>query len=97
MTSSLILLENFAKTFDIDLEIFDKGDYLLLRELWIPEKYRNTGIGSKLLEILEMVAYDYQSDKIKISNVVRDAIKFYKRNGYKWIPRDGTCNMIKEL
>lgn len=65
--------------------MFGKFPYLNL--IFVFEKYRNKGVGKKLLQHFEKTVFDmYKNPKLKVFLVVKNnnqnAILFYKNNGY---------------
>jgi predicted GNAT family N-acyltransferase len=44
------ILQDLEKEFEIDLELWDNGDYLELGKIIIPKKKRKEGIGSEVMQ-----------------------------------------------
>ena len=82
------VLQDLEKKYNIELELYDNGDYLSLDKIIIPKSERGGGIGTKVMDIL--IKY---SDKVKkpiyltpsndygASSVSR-LTKFYKNFGF---------------
>ena len=82
------VLQDLEKKYNIELELYDNGDYLSLDKIIIPKSERGGGVGTKVMDIL--IKY---SDKVKkpiyltpsndygASSVSR-LTKFYKNFGF---------------
>lgn len=44
------ILQNLEKEYEIELELWDNGEYLELGKIIIPKEKRDSGIGSKVLQ-----------------------------------------------
>jgi len=53
--------------------------------LWVDEKYRGQGIGSKLLEAAEVEAKKRGCHSVHVDTMSWQAPEFYKKHGYKII------------
>ena len=77
----------------------NKIAYLIF--LAIHEKYRKLGLGTSLITKAEKTAIDSGMKKIKLEvrKLNRNAIRFYEKNGYKYIDEasDISIYMIKDL
>ena len=53
--------------------------------LWVDEKYRKQGLGSKLLEAAESEAKKRGCHSVHVDTMSWQAPEFYKKHGYKII------------
>ena len=53
--------------------------------LWVDEKYRKHGLGSKLLEAAEVEAKKRGCHSVHVDTMSWQAPEFYKKHGYKII------------
>ena len=53
--------------------------------LWVDEKYRKTGIGSRLLKAAEEVAVQRGCHSVHVDTMSWQAPEFYKKHGYRII------------
>lgn len=58
---------------------------------WIDEEFRGKGIGSKLLEKLELIAKEKKSKVINLSTFDFQAPEFYKKQGYELFGKLDNC------
>ena len=72
--------------------------------LWVDEKYRKQGLGSKLLEAAESEAKARGCHSVHVDTMTWQAPEFYKKHGYKIIGelndipvRNKKFHLIKEL
>ncbi|MDO4506892.1 MAG: GNAT family N-acetyltransferase [Spirochaetales bacterium] len=72
--------------------------------LWVDEKYRRTGIGSKLLKAAEDEAVRRGCHSVHVDTMSWQAPEFYKKHGYRMISQlddipvgDQKHHFIKEL
>ena len=83
---STVLNSNSIPDYDsVDWSIeLPKDQVLLLHTFGIKQDLRNTGIGSKFLEIIEDFARDNNYKAIRMDTIYGNspAIKFYQKNGY---------------
>ncbi len=84
----------------LSIEVYhEQGNYIYLDDMSVSEKYRNKGIGTKLIQTAEKFA-----EEIDISTIVfhveksnRSAFKLYERLGYSIMNEEGTrFKMIKK-
>lgn len=72
--------------------------------LWVDEKYRKTGIGSRLIKAAEEVAVQRGCHSVHVDTMSWQAPEFYKKHGYRIIGElndipDGNkkFHLVKEL
>ena len=65
------------------LQIWDKGDKILIEELVVNSKYQNMGVGTSLMRFLEKVYARKVVEFYLFSDKKSRAFKFYKNLGYK--------------
>ena len=58
-----------------------------IRFLWLSEKIRNQGVGSALLEKIELVCKEREIRNIAVDTYTFQAPKFYESHGFKEIGR----------
>jgi GNAT superfamily N-acetyltransferase len=66
-------------------------DSVELKRFFVDEPYRNKGIAGALLAALEgrAEALQYRNVKLETGEAQREAVSFYKKNGYRVIERFG--------
>lgn len=64
-----------------------------LANLSVSKAARQSGIGSKLLEVSEDVARDWDAELmvLQVEEDNADAIRFYKKRGWEFVYADPTC------
>ena len=65
--------------------IYQHKDALYLDVLWCSENYRNKGIGSKLIAMVDAEAKSKSISKLFVDTYAFQAQEFYKKHGFKVI------------
>ena len=65
--------------------IYQHKDALYLDVLWCSENYRNKGIGSKLIAMVDTEAKSKSISKLFVDTYAFQAQEFYKKHGFKVI------------
>ena len=52
-------------------------------KLWVGDKYRYKGLGSKLLQKIEKISKDAGDLYVRVNTTSFEALDFYKKNGYE--------------
>ena len=60
-----------------------RGNWLLLDYLWVSEKYKNKGLGSKLLQKIEELAENQGCKSVFLDTFNFQANEFYEKFGYE--------------
>lgn len=98
-------LDNINKNYRIFWVAEDKGKIIataginkegVAKRLYINKRYRKKGLGQKLYYLQESYLKKKGFKKIKLSTTpqMKDAIKFYRKNGFKRIKFDKRKNQI---
>ena len=58
------------------------GHWLLLDTLWVSDKLRTQGVGSKILAQMELAAKNRGCDQCLLNTLDIQAMPFYKKHGY---------------
>ena len=66
-------------------------DWLYIDLLWVDESQRGTGLGSKLLQMIEQTANEHNVYRYRLSTTSYQALDFYKKMGYE------VCGEINDL
>jgi N-acetylglutamate synthase-like GNAT family acetyltransferase len=62
--------------------IWEHSDALYIDVLWCDEGYRNKGIGTKIIAMINQVAIDKHVSKIFVDTYAFQAQKFYQKQGF---------------
>lgn len=83
------VLQDLENEYDIELELWDNGDYLKLDKIVIPKKFRGNGIGTKIMNTIINFA-DKKKRDIRLTpdtsfggTSVSRLKKFYKGFGFE--------------
>lgn len=98
-------LNNIKKNYSIFFVVEDNGKIIatagvnkegVAKRLYIDKKYRGRGLGSKLYDLQEGYIRKKGYTKVKLSTTpqMKDAIKLYKKKGFKRIKFDKEKNQI---
>lgn len=68
-----------------------KGEYLDLQYLWVDDRYRKNGLGSKLLQEVERRGKERGANVINIETFGFQAPKYYPQHGYTLFAETTKC------
>lgn len=63
--------------------VWQQSDALYIDILWLSENYRNKGIGTKIISMIDKVAQENKIPKIFVDTYEFQAQGFYQKHGFK--------------